>query len=1047
MIVRRERARLDVVHACVVSSHRPFRRWGVLHVMRSGPALTRSGQRTSLRLHVIELRPDALLAERYRVQALLGEGGMGVVWAAEDIATRAPVALKLIKGAADDREARRRFAREARALIALTHPNVVQVREVFELSDGSPVLVMERLFGEPLGARLRRSGRLPLAEAARLLVPVISAVGAAHAQGIVHRDLKPENIFLCESKGGEIVKVLDFGIAKLEPEAAVSGAGTTTTGAMIGTPAYMAPEQVFGDRDLDRRVDVWALGIIAYQCLSGELPTAGEHVGQVLKRVVARPIPALAGVVPGLPREVSQIVDRMLAREREDRLADLREVHEVFGRHAAVSTPSFDAPAFVDRGDDREGAPLRRRRWRRLVPWLAGAAIVAPLLIGARHRPSKQGHVAPPRSAPLAEPTSVLACPVLRVSATDRGWLGAAAATIVCERARILMGGRPERTRIPAELLDLPRGPIDGFPADPYGAPDARERSLAAAKARSSAHVDGDVAEDTGGFRISLSVRTPDGATLSSGSGQGRGLYEAVREAMDPLVREGALIRAERLDPAIAEWSRTREVDAALALLDVQLAMANNAGGLPAACAKLEPHAAAIAELYAGERWRCAYTLGLPTPRIEAPPLDTASSGALAASARVGLMLNEAADYRDTAARMHGIFEHEPNAWGRAVLAATESCLLQSSAPERARELALLAVQADPRCTDGQLCSPWEQLLAATSDTSSAGAARRAMQAWTPWDSNAWSAEAQASDDPARALAYARRAYALTPFDTNAVDILANRLLASGEREEARSIALAVALGGHPVHRVESELVLVRIEASEARFGAAIERAMRALETTPEDGGYVRVQRIAVAFQALEAAIVVRRQAELADRLAALFIEPEPPPLDWIYTAVPPRAVGICALASKAASRRCFARLRVIFARGQFQSSIPGLDAFMQGAERYAEGDLPGAAAAWRPLQRSRGALVDVMPDAMAEAFERAGEDELAARIDAPLLARGGTLNGASLAHVRAARRARARGDRETARALATRVIEAWSVADVKVPAVAEMRALVAKMR
>src|SRR5262245_22822741 len=155
-----------------------------------------------------DLGPGVVVA-RFRLDRLLGEGGMGSVWAATGVDTGEAVALKFVKRTPHDEEARRRLLREARAASAVQHPNVVVAREVIELDDGAPVLVMELLRGEPLSERLRREQVLPLGELCTILLPVVSAVGAAHAAGIVHRDLKPENVFLAEGEGdARTVKVL-----------------------------------------------------------------------------------------------------------------------------------------------------------------------------------------------------------------------------------------------------------------------------------------------------------------------------------------------------------------------------------------------------------------------------------------------------------------------------------------------------------------------------------------------------------------------------------------------------------------------------------------------------------------------------------------------------------------------------------------------------------------------------------------------------------------------------------------------------------------------
>ncbi len=307
----------------------------------------------------VRLAEGTLVAGRYRLDRLLGQGGMGAVWAATHTITRRHVALKFLKGPAQARpELRRRFLREARAACLVEHPNVVVIHDVFEEDDETPVMVMDLLEGETLGARLAREGALSLEEAALLLLPVVSAVGTAHARGIVHRDLKPDNIFLVAKEAEKNrVKVLDFGIAKLlAPDDRTGTADVATdTGVVLGTPCYMAPEQSFGEKDIDHRADVWALGAILYELLSGRRPLDGDNLGQVLKQLVNKGIEPLASLAPELPDDITALVERMLARNRDDRPADLREVAEVLGKHTEVKVPSFGAPGQqTPLGDDDE---------------------------------------------------------------------------------------------------------------------------------------------------------------------------------------------------------------------------------------------------------------------------------------------------------------------------------------------------------------------------------------------------------------------------------------------------------------------------------------------------------------------------------------------------------------------------------------------------------------------------------------------------------------------------------------------------------------------
>jgi serine/threonine-protein kinase len=293
-----------------------------------------------------ELSSGAKIAGRYVLRNPLGEGGMGIVWRATDTMAGQDVALKFVKEARASARLRRRVFREAKAACAVAHPNVVRVDDILE-HDESPVIVMELLEGESLAERLDRDGELPLATLAPLMQQVVSAVGAAHALGVVHRDLKPENIFLIQCEDGSFdVKILDFGIAKLAPShfEATQSTELTKTGALVGTPCYMAPEQVYGERDIDGRADIWALGLIMYRALSGILPTQAENVGQVMKIITSRGIWPLEQANPDLPEDITRVVNQMLVRDRADRPQSLLPVREALAAHTDVDTPEFDEP-------------------------------------------------------------------------------------------------------------------------------------------------------------------------------------------------------------------------------------------------------------------------------------------------------------------------------------------------------------------------------------------------------------------------------------------------------------------------------------------------------------------------------------------------------------------------------------------------------------------------------------------------------------------------------------------------------------------------------
>jgi ligand-binding sensor domain-containing protein/tRNA A-37 threonylcarbamoyl transferase component Bud32 len=261
-----------------------------------------------------------VLEGRYRLDRLLGEGGMGLVFAARDQRLGREVALKLLKPELyAHAQIRARFQQEAKALAALDHPGLVAIHDSGELEDGSAFLVMELLRGATLGAMLQRFGAGTPRQVAALLRQSATALGAAHEAGILHRDIKPENLFLLPDPGGFRTKVLDFGLAK--PLGA--DAGVTHTGMVVGTPHYMSPEQVRA-RPLDFRSDLYSLAATIYEALSGRKLIRTEFVVDVFAAIASGQHPALGSLVPGLPAEAVEAIEKALAVDPEARPRDLR---------------------------------------------------------------------------------------------------------------------------------------------------------------------------------------------------------------------------------------------------------------------------------------------------------------------------------------------------------------------------------------------------------------------------------------------------------------------------------------------------------------------------------------------------------------------------------------------------------------------------------------------------------------------------------------------------------------------------------------------------
>lgn len=341
----------------------------------------------------LRLQPNERIAARFRLEHPLGEGGMAVVWAAREDGKPDRVALKFLK--VPDPMMRRRLVREARAASSIGHPGIVSVREIVE-HDSAPVLVMELLEGESLADLLSREGSLGADAAAPIFFDTIQILAAAHAAGIVHRDVKPENIFLPASGG---VKMLDFGVAKeVSVDAEAARSIGTQTGSLVGTPMFMSPEQVFGDKDIDHRADIWALGIVMYEALSGVVPTSADSLGLVFRRIIGGSLRPLMDSKPGLSAEVCAIVDRMLSLKREAR-PSLQEVVAVLARIVAKDAPQLPEPCIP--APISEPKPVRapkpigpvvapetapelvhdKPRWGLLLGALALAAVVCGVIV------------------------------------------------------------------------------------------------------------------------------------------------------------------------------------------------------------------------------------------------------------------------------------------------------------------------------------------------------------------------------------------------------------------------------------------------------------------------------------------------------------------------------------------------------------------------------------------------------------------------------------------------------------------------------------------
>jgi eukaryotic-like serine/threonine-protein kinase len=272
-----------------------------------------------------------VIAGKYKLERVLGQGGMGVVFAAVDRELERRVAIKLLLPEhAENEGAVGRFLREAKAAARIRSEHVVQVYETGRLPAGVPYIVMEFLNGLDLAQKLEERGALPSDEAANYLLEACEALAHAHAAGVIHRDLKPANLFLARhADGTDVLKVLDFGISKLD-----SGSALTKSATILGSPYYMSPEQLQTPTDVDARADVWALGVIAYELLSGRRPFDSESLpGLCVSILNSQPAP-LSDLVPGTPPGFERFLERCLAKDRTERCQSVAEFAEAISDFA-----------------------------------------------------------------------------------------------------------------------------------------------------------------------------------------------------------------------------------------------------------------------------------------------------------------------------------------------------------------------------------------------------------------------------------------------------------------------------------------------------------------------------------------------------------------------------------------------------------------------------------------------------------------------------------------------------------------------------------------
>jgi len=368
---------------------------------------------------MIDIAAGTILAGKYRLESLIGRGGMGSVWRAEHLGLNAPVAVKLLNlvhfdGASD---ALARFHREARSAAAIRSPHVVQILDhgvdpTFEV----PFIVMELMEGESLANRLTRCRRIAPAEVGRIFAHVARALSRAHEAGIVHRDLKPDNVFLVLNEDEEVAKVLDFGIAKARAHALGSDSNTRT-GAIMGTAYYMSPEQISGTKNVDFRTDLWAMGVMACECLTGRRPFEAESIGGITLKICVEPVPLPSSLGP-VPLGFDDWFVKIVHRDPAQRFPSARAAADALRQLCTedvgarvISSPLPEKSGALESSVAERAVSLSAsaqapahasvaKKKRSLAPWLVAGALLPALAVGWWLRVSK------PRVEPGATPSA-----------------------------------------------------------------------------------------------------------------------------------------------------------------------------------------------------------------------------------------------------------------------------------------------------------------------------------------------------------------------------------------------------------------------------------------------------------------------------------------------------------------------------------------------------------------------------------------------------------------------------------------------------------------